>query len=165
MADQIHAIAQFNAQSEAETGNIAGTLAPYLRVGDVLALDGTLGAGKTAFARALINALPGDPEDVPSPTFTLVQTYERDALEIWHFDLYRLDAPEDAYELGIDDAFADALSIIEWPENLGSLLPPAHLRITLHQAAGDDSRKIAFEGNDDWVARLSNFSDKASHHG
>ena len=57
-----------------------------------------------------------------------------------------LDAPEDAYELGIDDAFADALSIIEWPENLGSLLPPAHLRITLQQAAGDDSRKIAFEG-------------------
>ena len=165
MADQIHAIAQFNAQSEAETGNIARTLALCLHAGDVVALDGTLGAGKTAFARALINALPGEPEDVPSPTFTLVQTYERGLLEIWHFDLYRLDAPEDAYELGIDDAFADALSIIEWPENLGSLLPPAHLRITLQQAAGDDTRKIAFEGNDDWMARLSNFSHRASHDG
>ena len=89
MADQIHAIAQFNAQSEAETGNIARTLALCLHAGDVVALDGTLGAGKTAFARALINALPGEPEDVPSPTFTLVQTYERGPLEIWHFDLYR----------------------------------------------------------------------------
>ncbi len=165
MADQFKLIAQFNAQSEAETGDIARALAPCLRTGDVVALDGTLGTGKTAFARALINALPGEDEDVPSPTFTLVQTYERGALEIWHFDLYRLEAPEDAFELGIDDAFADALSIIEWPGNLGNLLPTAHLRVTLHQTDGDDTRKIAFEGNDDWMARLSNFSNKASSHG
>ncbi len=165
MADQFHEIAQFDAQSETETGDIARALAPLLRTGDVVALDGTLGAGKTAFARALINALPGAPEDVPSPTFTLVQTYERGALEIWHFDLYRLEAPEDAYELGIDDAFADALSLIEWPDNLGPLLPPAHLRISLHQAAGDETRKIAFEGNNSWMARLSSFSDKASRNG
>ena len=165
MADQFHEIARFEAHSEVETGDIARALAPYLRTGDVVALDGTLGAGKTAFARALINALPGEPEDVPSPTFTLVQTYERGDLEIWHFDLYRLESPEDAYELGIDDAFADALSVIEWPDNLGSLLPSAHLRVSLHQAAGDEARKIAFEGNDDWMARLSSFSNKATRNG
>ena len=165
MVEEFQAIAQFNAQSEAETGDIACALAPFLRIGDIVALDGTLGAGKTAFTRSLINALPGDPEDVPSPTFTLVQTYERGELEIWHFDLYRLEAPEDAFELGIDDAFADALSIIEWPGNLGGLLPPAHLHVTISQTEDENTRKIAFEGNKDWMARLSDLTNKVTSHG
>jgi len=165
MSEHVHLIATFDVESEDETGEIAESLAPLLRARDIIALNGTLGTGKTAFARALINALPGEAEDVPSPTFTLVQTYERGPLEVWHFDLYRLKAPEDAYELGIDDAFADALSIIEWPGNLGSLLPPAHLKVSLHQAKAENARKIAFEGNDDWMARLQSFSQKASRNG
>ncbi len=155
MADARHMIAQFESNSEAETGKVAALLAPALRGGDVIALFGTLGTGKTAFARALINALPGDAEDVPSPTFTLVQTYARGPFEIYHFDLYRLDDPEDAYELGIDDAFFDAISLIEWPENLGHLLPARHLHISFSSLDDDQARKITFEGNDDWAARLN----------
>lgn len=117
--------------NEAATAALAHQVAQLLRRGDILALYGDLGAGKTTFARALINALPGPSEEVPSPTFTLVQTYRRGDLEIWHFDLYRLEDPEEAYELGIEEAFTEAVSLIEWPEKLGALLPRDHLALTL----------------------------------
>src|SRR4051812_29949378 len=101
---------------EAATAALAGRLAPLAARGDVVALTGALGAGKTSFARGFIAARAGRPIEVPSPTFTLVQTYDLPSGPIWHFDLYRLERPDDAIELGIDEAFADGISLIEWPE-------------------------------------------------
>src|SRR5437763_3872952 len=114
---------------EAATAAFAGRLARLARPGDVIALKGELGAGKTSFARAFSRARAGQDEVVPSPTFTLAQIYEFPDLTIWHFDLYRLRDPEEAWELGIEDAFHDGVSLIEWPERLGSLLPPRRLEI------------------------------------
>lgn len=125
-------------------------LAVLLAPGDIVALRGPLGAGKTALARFVIGALcerygvPA-PDEVPSPTYTLVQTYEAGAVAVWHFDLYRLERPEDAEELAIFDAFACAISLIEWPERLGALLPPDHLEITLNPD-GDGGRVARLTG-------------------
>ena len=129
--------------SPAATEGLAARLAPHVVPGDVLGLSGTLGSGKTTFARALIRArLRRAAEEVPSPTFTLVQLYEHEAGALWHFDLYRLAAPEDAYELGIEDAFAAAISLIEWPERLGALMPADWLEVHLAQGAGDEARRV-----------------------
>ena len=106
-----------------------------LEPGDVVALAGDLGAGKTTFARALIAAFAAEagavPPEVPSPTFTLVQTYEFPRATLWHFDLYRIERPEDALELGIEEALAGGIALIEWPERLGSLLPARRIEVRL----------------------------------
>ena len=127
----------------AETEGLAQHLAPHVAPGDVVGLCGALGSGKTAFARAFIRARLGRPaEEVPSPTFTLVQLYEHAAGAIWHFDLYRLDGPEDAYELGIEDAFSNAISLIEWPEKLGAMMPADWLELHLAPGKHDEARLI-----------------------
>lgn len=137
-----------------KTGQFAGLLAQIVRSGDILALWGDLGAGKTTFARGFIAAVtPGD-EAVPSPTFTLVQTYPAKAGEIWHFDLYRLKQAEEAYEVGIEEAFASGISLIEWPERLGSLLPAKRLDVTLAPGNSADSRHLTLAGGRNWAARL-----------
>ncbi len=92
---------------------------------------------------------------MPSPTFTLVQTYEATYAEIYHFDLYRLERPEDALELGIDDAFAEGISLIEWPENLGPYLPREVLRVQIDQSADDTARQITLDGCENWAGRLA----------
>lgn len=131
--------------SEDETAQHAQNLAPTLRPGDVLCLHGNLGMGKSVFARALIRALTGNPEqDVPSPTFTLVQTYDSPSGEIWHFDLYRLKDPEEVYELGWEDALSGAISIIEWPERLGPLLPENRTNLYI-TAPAEGSRLLRLE--------------------
>jgi tRNA threonylcarbamoyladenosine biosynthesis protein TsaE len=135
------------------TAALAARLAPLLRAGDVVALSGPLGAGKTFFARSVIEAL-GGPEEVPSPTFKLVQTYDLAPAPVWHFDLYRLSRPEDAYELDIEDAFADAISLIEWPERLGGLLPAERLNVALAFGAGDNERQVTLTGSPGWSERL-----------
>ncbi len=109
----------------AATEALAREIAPTLKKGDVIALYGDLGAGKTTFARALLHAL-GVTGDVPSPTFTLVQTYEINGLLISHFDLYRLKSSDELDELGWDDALHDGAAIVEWPERTGSRLPARH---------------------------------------
>uniref|UniRef100_UPI004048B35A tRNA (adenosine(37)-N6)-threonylcarbamoyltransferase complex ATPase subunit type 1 TsaE n=1 Tax=Yoonia sp. TaxID=2212373 RepID=UPI004048B35A len=109
--------------SEADTVALATRIAPLLEIGDTLLLEGSIGAGKTAFARALIRARLGRLEDVPSPTFTLVQTYEDADGDIWHCDLYRLTHPDEALELGLDDALENAICLIEWPDRLGQAAP------------------------------------------
>ena len=139
---------------ETATAALAGRLAAVARPGDVIALQGELGAGKTQFARAFI-AARGGTEAVPSPTFTLVQTYELSGGTVWHFDLYRLRAAEEAWELGIEDAFRDGISLIEWPERLGILLPPRHLLVELAFAATPEARSARLCAMGDWTARLA----------
>lgn len=139
---------------EAGTRALAGVVASIAHPRDVITLSGALGAGKTAFARAFIAAKGGDGE-VPSPTFTLVQTYDTPEGTIYHFDLYRLDDPEDVYEIGIEDAFAEGISLIEWPDRLGRYLPRERLDIVLHQAAGETGRQIELTASPAWTQRLN----------
>lgn len=139
--------------SDEATTALGRWLADHLRAGDTLLLSGPIGAGKTHLARALIHAATGSMEDVPSPSFTLVQTYERPGLEIWHADLFRLGHPEEVLELGLGDAFGRALCLVEWPDRLGALAPPEALRLALSIAG--EGRRAVFEGPDDWQARLS----------
>jgi tRNA threonylcarbamoyladenosine biosynthesis protein TsaE len=143
-----------NLPDEAATAALAGRLAGLARPGDVIALQGELGAGKTYLARAFIRARGGD-EAVPSPTFTLVQTYDLPDGAVWHFDLYRLRAAEEAWELGIEDAFRDGISLIEWPERLGILLPLRRLLVALDFAEVRAARRAMLSGDGDWVARLA----------
>lgn len=129
------------------TERLARTIAPRLAPGDALCLSGGLGAGKTTFARALIGARLGAlgcAEDVPSPTYTLVQTYDLGDAELWHADLYRLGAPDEIAELGLDEAFDVAITLVEWPDRLGPLLPARRLDLTLDFAPdGPDARRAA----------------------
>ena len=114
---------------EAATAALAMRMAPLLRVGDCILLEGSIGSGKTFFARALIRARLDRHEDVPSPTFTLVQTYDDPKGDIWHCDLYRLTHPDEAIELGLLDAFETAICLIEWPDRLGTDQPKDAARL------------------------------------
>lgn len=116
-----------SAATEAAGARLGARLAP----GDCVALWGGLGAGKTTFARGAISAWMGAQTEAPSPTFTLVQTYEGPRGELWHLDLYRLKGPEQAFELGLEDALASAACLIEWPERLEGLLPADRLDVRL----------------------------------
>ena len=139
---------------EAATAALAARLAECARPGDVIALRGDLGTGKTTFARAFIHALGGT-EEVPSPTFTLVQIYALRAAVIWHFDLYRLQSPEDAWELGIEEAFSTGIALIEWPERLGPLLPERRLDITLAFGEWAEARHAFLSADPGWATRLA----------
>ncbi len=120
----------FHLATEADTNRLARAFAALLLPGDTVLLEGSIGAGKSHFCRALIQTRLGRTEDVPSPTFTLVQTYEAD-VEIWHADLYRLTHPDEVLELGLDAAFADAICLIEWPDRLGNHQPDRAIRLRL----------------------------------
>jgi tRNA threonylcarbamoyladenosine biosynthesis protein TsaE len=137
------------------TAALARRTAAQARACDVIALRGDLGIGKTEFARAFIHARPGGAEvaEVPSPTFTLVQVYDL-APPIWHFDLYRLARAEDVWELGFEEALADSILLIEWPERLGALLPAGRLDVELTAGADADSRQVRLTGLGDWAERV-----------
>lgn len=139
---------------------LAGEVADLLRPGDIIALGGTLGAGKTAFARALVRHLAQEDIDVPSPTYNLLLTYDFDDFCLYHYDLYRLEAPEEAFELDIDEAFDTGVSVIEWPDRLGKYLPADHLmiEITSEEAASEEARVIRFLGDASWQQRLTALS-------
>ncbi len=119
---------------EAATIALGAALAACLQHGDAVCLWGPLGAGKSTLARALIRALTHPGQEVPSPTFTLVQTYETDGFPIAHFDLYRLKTADEAFELGLDDAIEDGVVLIEWPERLAGRLPSNRLDIEIEMA-------------------------------
>ena len=127
--------------NEAATEALGATLAARLKQGDIVGLKGDLGAGKTTLARAIVRAAAGDPDlIVPSPTFTLVEVYDTPRGTFWHFDLYRLDSPDQVYELGWEEALAEGVVLMEWPERLGPLLPQ-HLSVTL-EVDGDGRRAL-----------------------
>lgn len=145
--------ARINLPDQSRTEDLARTMAGLLRPGDVLLLSGPIGAGKTTFARALIRAATGNPaEDVPSPTFTLVQTYPAKGAEIWHADLYRLSHPDEIHELGLDAAMEEAICLIEWPDRLGDLAPETAL--TLEFRAGPGGHEVTLSGKG-WEGRLA----------
>lgn len=140
---------------EAATARLAQKLSALCAPGDILALEGTLGVGKSVFARHFIQAQMGVEEDVPSPTFTLVQTYDGEDATLYHFDLYRLCQAEEAFELDIEDAFHDGISLIEWPARLGPYLPDKALWLNLVPVEGSETaRTVSFYGPDDWIDRL-----------
>lgn len=138
-----------------ETAQLAARLAPHLKAGDVIALEGDLGAGKTTFCRALISALLGEDTEVPSPTYTLVQTYDGPDFPIFHFDLYRLNDPAELDELGWDETFG-GLALIEWPEKAGARLPAWRLEISLKISGTGRTAHLVPHG-EDWQTRLDEF--------
>jgi tRNA threonylcarbamoyladenosine biosynthesis protein TsaE len=130
---------------EAATERLGTALAGRLKPRDVVALQGGLGVGKTTLARAILRAASGDPAlIVPSPTFTLVEIYDTPMGVFWHFDLYRLEEPEQVFELGWEEARADGVALVEWAERLGALLPSERLTVTL--ALEGDGRRADLEG-------------------
>lgn len=142
----------------AATDRLAAAVAALARPGDVILLKGDLGTGKTRFARGFIAARAGHALDVPSPTFTLVQTYELPGGAVWHFDLYRLERPQDAAELGLDEAFADGISLVEWPDRLGGAIPADRLEIALAYGDAPEERRVTLSGFGRWadlVPRIS----------
>jgi tRNA threonylcarbamoyladenosine biosynthesis protein TsaE len=139
--------------SEHDTAALGAALAAQAKRGDVIALVGPLGAGKTTLARGFIQHLCGADEEVVSPTFTLVQTYDTPETTVWHFDLYRLNDPEEALELGFEEALSAGISLIEWPERLGAYLPPSCLTVAL--SAAGDARQATLSGGAGWTARIA----------
>ena len=142
---------------EAATAALAARLARLAVPGDVLALWGDLGMGKTTFARAFMAARAGTARGeitVPSPTFTLLQTYDLPGGPVWHYDLYRLAAADDVWELGWEEGLADAINLVEWPERLGDLLPAGRLDVELKPGANDHARRASLAPHGDWAARL-----------
>ncbi|NQW50449.1 MAG: tRNA (adenosine(37)-N6)-threonylcarbamoyltransferase complex ATPase subunit type 1 TsaE [Rhodospirillales bacterium] len=130
---------------EAATERLGAALAARLRPRDVVALEGGLGAGKTTLARAILRAASGDPAlIVPSPTFTLVEVYETGRGSFWHFDLYRLEEPEQVFELGWEEARIDGVALVEWADRLGALLPRE--RLTIRLSVVDEGRLATLEG-------------------
>jgi tRNA threonylcarbamoyladenosine biosynthesis protein TsaE len=139
---------------EAATADLARGLGAVLKAGDVVALRGDLGAGKTSFARALIRSLSGADgadRDVPSPTFTLVQSYETPVARIHHFDLYRIAAPDELIEIGWDDALADGIVLVEWPDRAGALLPAKRLDLTFEYGSGIEARRALLCPAAGWI--------------
>lgn len=137
----------FHSAREGDTETLARSLAEAAAPGDVFCLSGPLGAGKSVFARGFIRALCGADTDVPSPTFTLVQTYDGRTGGIAHFDLYRLEEPVEVLELDWDDAMAGAICLVEWPDKAGDFLPRRRIDVVFEPGEGE-SRIITVTRHD-----------------
>ncbi|WP_286830081.1 MULTISPECIES: tRNA (adenosine(37)-N6)-threonylcarbamoyltransferase complex ATPase subunit type 1 TsaE [Kordiimonas] len=148
-----------NCRTEEETLTLAQALASSVPAGRLIALEGDLGAGKSTLARAFIRARLGDEEaEVPSPTFTLVQTYDcDDGVQVWHADLYRLTDPEEAYELGLDEARDDGICLIEWPDRMPQDWWDGALKV--HLTIGDrGERTVVLSGDAGWRSLVEELS-------
>jgi len=149
-----------SSQSPDQSRQIAQALAPQLRAGDTILLSGDVGAGKTHFARSVIQASLTIPEDVPSPTYTLVQSYPGQWGDIWHADLYRLSSPHEIEELGLSQAFEEAICLIEWPDRLDGLAPVQALILTLTSGEDQNHRQLDFCWSDPrWNDKLKGLAD------
>lgn len=126
----MEAVYSYLSKTEADTIALGQKVAQIAQKGDIFALDGTLGMGKSVFCRAFIQSLVGN-TDVPSPTFTLLQTYDSPNFEIYHFDLYRLKDPDEIFELGMEEAMYQGVCLIEWPEKMGGYLPRRAISIKI----------------------------------
>lgn len=125
---------------EQHTKTLAESLAKSAKKGDIFFLRGDLGVGKTTFARYFIRFFLGENEVVPSPTFTLVQSYDTKALPLWHIDLYRLEDPEETFELGLEEIFENGVCLIEWPERMMAYAPERRIDLSFFQEEGE--RKV-----------------------
>jgi tRNA threonylcarbamoyladenosine biosynthesis protein TsaE len=136
---------------EAATARLGAAIAAKLQPREAVCLTGPLGAGKSTLARALVRALTTPDEEVPSPTFTLVQFYEGPRLRVAHFDLYRLSNPDEAYEIGLDEALEDGAAVIEWPERLEGRLPADRLDVEIGLL--EDGRSARLTPHGAWKGR------------
>ncbi len=135
----------FICATEKDTISVGKKLAGIAQKGDVFALFGTLGMGKSVLSRAFVHALT-DADEVPSPTFTLVQTYETPNFDIYHFDLYRIKSAEEIFELGMEEAIYEGVCLVEWPEKMGAYLPNNAFRVEITPFAS--GRKISIKTKD-----------------
>ena len=140
---------------ETATAALAARVAAAARAGDLIALEGDLGAGKTTFARAVLAARAGTPIEAPSPTFTLVQIYDLPGGRVVHADLYRLSGAGEIAELGLEEDMSTAIVLVEWPDRLGTRLPPDRLVVRLEFAGSPEARRARLVGHGTWAARLS----------
>jgi tRNA threonylcarbamoyladenosine biosynthesis protein TsaE len=147
----IAAEGDFRLDDEAATQALGAALAEPLAAGEAICLSGPLGAGKSTLARALIRALTRADEEVPSPTFTLVQVYEGRGLKIAHFDLYRIAGPDEAFEIGLDEALDEGAALIEWPERLEGRLPADRLDIEI--SIDGSGRRVRLVPHGSWEGR------------
>jgi len=138
---------------------LARQIAALATIGEVLTLSGDLGVGKTTFSRFFIKHIIPQVEEVVSPTFTLLQSYNSDILPIWHFDLYRLQTAEEAVELGVDEAFINGFSLIEWPEIIDRWLPRDRLSLELTFGRSEDERIATIRGTGTWIQKLQIISE------
>ena len=144
----------FISENEEQTAELARKLAKISKIGDVWALNGTLGMGKTVFARAFIQEL-SDAIEVPSPTFTLLQTYATPEFDIYHYDLYRLEKPTDVFELDVEEAFYSGVSLVEWPEKMGGFLPRDSW-LVVFSAEGNNRKIKVTTFDEEKLGRLQN---------
>ena len=142
----------FDLKNDVATQQLGARLAVFLKPGDVLGLRGGLGAGKTSLARGFLQALIGEATEIPSPTYTLIQVYETDNGEVWHGDMYRLKQAEECEELGLLDAFEDAICLIEWPDKLESYWPEDALDIILEFSG--EGRRATLTGSKEWIMNV-----------
>jgi tRNA threonylcarbamoyladenosine biosynthesis protein TsaE len=149
--------AEIDLADEAATARLGAALAGALRSGEAICLEGHLGAGKSTLARALVRVLTTPDEDVPSPTFTLVQFYQTAAFPLAHFDLYRLTSAEEAFEIGLDEALDEGAVLIEWPQRLEGRLPPDRLDIKISIEDGGDTRRARLTPHGAWKGRTLEF--------
>ncbi len=137
------------------TARLGAAVARVLKPGEAVCLNGPLGAGKSTLARALVRTLTTPHEDVPSPTFTLVQFYAGLQFPVAHFDLYRLERADEAFEIGLDEALEEGAAVIEWPERLGGRLPLDRLDIDI--AMNGEGRRARLEPHGAWKGRELEF--------
>ena len=145
-------------KDEAATARLGAAIAPRLQAGEAVCLSGPLGAGKSTLARALVRALTTPDEEVPSPTFTLVQFYEGKRIDVAHFDLYRLADADEAYEIGLDEALDDGAAVIEWPERLAGRLPADRLDIEIELSDEASARRVRLTPHGAWEGRGIEFA-------
>ncbi|MEM6588967.1 MAG: tRNA (adenosine(37)-N6)-threonylcarbamoyltransferase complex ATPase subunit type 1 TsaE [Pseudomonadota bacterium] len=149
-----------HSHSPDDTARFAAALAPLLDAGDTVLLEGPIGAGKSHFTRSAILQILSVPEDIPSPTYTIVQTYLSPKAEVWHADLYRLGNAGEVHEIGLWAAFEDAICFVEWPDRLGTQAPTSALTVTLSPQAEEEDRVLSFSWTDPrWRTRLEGIFD------